>query len=98
MGSLRYARACRKRDERIVGMLSLETIGYYSDEQGSQRFDSCPPLRLIYPSTGDFIAFVADTTSADLARRVVAGLERVLGELAEEQTARGGGVTAGPPR
>jgi len=71
MGSLRYARACRERRERIVGMLSLETIGYYSDEKGSQRFDSCPPLRLLYPDTGDFIAFVADTTSADLARRVV---------------------------
>src|SRR5688572_2121063 len=31
MGSLVYAKACRDRGERIVAMLSLETIGYYSD-------------------------------------------------------------------
>ena len=71
MGSLRYARRCRDRDERVVGMLSLETIGYYSDEKGSQKFDSCPPLRLLYPDTGDFIAFVANPKSADLTRQVV---------------------------
>jgi hypothetical protein len=71
MGSLRYARRCRERKENVVGMISLETIGYYSDEKGSQKFDSCPPLRLIYPDTGDFVAFVADTKSAALTRRIV---------------------------
>ena len=71
MGSLRYARRCQERKENVVGMLSLETLGYYSDEPGSQKFDSCPPLRLLYPDTGNFVAFVADVKSADLARRVV---------------------------
>jgi hypothetical protein len=71
MGSLRYARRCRERKENVVGMMSLETIGYYSDAKGSQKFDSCPPLRLIYPDTGDFVAFVADTKSAALTRRIV---------------------------
>jgi hypothetical protein len=71
MGSLRYARRCRDRGETIVGMLSLETLGYYSDARGSQRFDACPPLRLLYPDTGNFVAFVANTKSADLTRRVV---------------------------
>jgi hypothetical protein len=36
MGSRMYARACRAKHENIVGMLCLETIGYCSDEQGSQ--------------------------------------------------------------
>jgi Zn-dependent M28 family amino/carboxypeptidase len=71
MGSLRYARRCRERKENVVGMISLETVGYYSDEKGSQKFDSCPPLRLIYPDTGNFVAFVADTKSAALTRRIV---------------------------
>src|SRR5438128_2728443 len=31
MGSLHYARRSKERKENIVGMLSLETIGYYSD-------------------------------------------------------------------
>jgi len=71
MGSLRYARRCRDRGETIVGMLSLETLGYYSDARGSQKFEACPPLRLLYPDTGNFVAFVANTKSADLTKRVV---------------------------
>jgi Zn-dependent M28 family amino/carboxypeptidase len=69
MGSLVYARACRNRGERIVAMLSLETIGYYSDATGSQKYP--PPLSLFYPSSGNFIGFVGDRSSADLLRRVV---------------------------
>ena len=71
MGSLRYARRCRDRGETIVGMLSLETLGYYSDARGSQKFEACPQLRLLYPDTGNFVAFVANTKSADLTKRVV---------------------------
>lgn len=40
MGSRVYARRCRERHEMIVGMLSLETIGYCSDEKGSQWLSS----------------------------------------------------------
>lgn len=76
MGSLRYARACRERRERIVGMLSLETIGYYSDAPGSQRFDPFPPLKLLYPDTGNFIAFVSDVRSGGFASGVVASFRK----------------------
>src|SRR5262245_1801852 len=38
MGSLLYAKACRERGDRIVEMLSLESIGYYRDEPGSQVY------------------------------------------------------------
>jgi len=70
MGSLAYARRCRERDDAIVAMISLETIGYYSDEPGSQRYPSI--LRLFYPSTGDFIAFVGHRASRRLVRRAIA--------------------------
>jgi acetylornithine deacetylase/succinyl-diaminopimelate desuccinylase-like protein len=33
MGSRVYARRCREHEENIIGMLSLETIGYYSRKQ-----------------------------------------------------------------
>jgi Zn-dependent M28 family amino/carboxypeptidase len=69
MGSLVYAKRCRERGERVVAMLSLETIGYYSDDDGSQKYPA--PLSAFYPSTGDFIGFVGDRSSADLVRRVV---------------------------
>jgi acetylornithine deacetylase/succinyl-diaminopimelate desuccinylase-like protein len=38
MGSQVHARGARARNERIVAMFSLETIGYYSDKAGSQRY------------------------------------------------------------
>jgi Zn-dependent M28 family amino/carboxypeptidase len=55
-------------------MLSLETIGYYSDDQGSQRYPF--PMSLFYPKVGDFIAFVGNTRSGELVRRVVASFRR----------------------
>jgi Zn-dependent M28 family amino/carboxypeptidase len=69
MGSRVYARRSRERGEKIVLMLSLETIGYYSDEPGSQHL--LFPLNLIYPSTGNFIAFVSNVENGFLVRQLV---------------------------
>ena len=69
MGSLVYARGCRARNENIVAMLSLETIGYYTDESKSQKYPF--PLNLVYPSTGNFVGFVGNTSSRGLVRRTV---------------------------
>ncbi|HEV2971105.1 MAG TPA: M28 family peptidase [Pirellulales bacterium] len=74
MGSLHYAKRCRERSENVVGMLSLETIGYYSDEPESQHYP--PPLALLYPSTGNFIAFVANPRSDALVREVAASFRK----------------------
>ena len=60
MGSYVYAKRCRERGERIAGMISLETIGFYSDEPGSQTY---PFPRGSYPDRGDFIGFVSDIES-----------------------------------
>jgi Zn-dependent M28 family amino/carboxypeptidase len=38
MGSLVYARRSRERNEKIVAMLSLESVGYYSNTKGSQQY------------------------------------------------------------
>ncbi len=69
MGSLVYARRSRERGEHITAMISLETIGYYSDEPGSQRYPF--PLRLFYPSKGNFIGFIGNVRSRDLVRRAI---------------------------
>ena len=69
MGSLVYARALKERHERVMGMMSLETIGYYDDRPGSQRYP--PPLGLRYPTTGNFIAFVGLTSSRAFVRKTV---------------------------
>lgn len=69
MGSWLYAKRSRARGEHIVAMLSLETIGYYSDERGSQQYPL--PLGLIYPSTANFVGFVSNTRNGPLVRRLV---------------------------
>src|SRR5262245_31072755 len=74
MGSLVYAKMCRQRNDNIVAMLSLETIGYYTDTDHSQKYPF--PVGLFYPSRGDFIAFVGNTTHSDLVRQCVALFRR----------------------
>jgi Zn-dependent M28 family amino/carboxypeptidase len=69
MGSLVYARAARKRGDRIRLMMSLEMLGCYRDEPGSQHY---PPLfRYFFPSQGNFVAFVSNLRSRAALRRVV---------------------------
>jgi len=70
MGSLVYAKRLKQSGEPVLGMLSLETLGWYSDAAHSQRYP--PPLGLLYPTTGDFVAFVGLTSSRALVRRTVA--------------------------
>lgn len=69
MGSVHYARRSKERGERIVAMLSLETIGYYSDSAASQGYPF--PLNFFYPSTGNFIGFVGNIGSRRLVRQAV---------------------------
>jgi Zn-dependent M28 family amino/carboxypeptidase len=74
MGSRVHARRARERGENIVAMFSLETIGYYSEERGSQHYP--PPLGLFYPATGNFIAFVSNLGSRGLLHEVIASFRR----------------------
>jgi hypothetical protein len=71
MGSLLYARRCKERGDKISAMISLETIGYFSDAPHSQTYPS-PGLGLFYPKVGDFIGFVSNVQSRALLRRVIA--------------------------
>jgi hypothetical protein len=74
MGSAVYARRCRERNEKIVAMLSLETIGYFDDAAGSQHYPA--PFGMLYPSEGNFIGFVGIQDSAALVRRAVETFRR----------------------
>jgi Zn-dependent M28 family amino/carboxypeptidase len=61
MGSRVYARAARQRGDDIRVMLSLEMLGCYADEPGSQAYP--PFLKWFYPDRGNFIAFVSNLRS-----------------------------------
>lgn len=64
MGSWVYAKDCRSRNDNIVAMLSLETMGYYTDIVGYQKY---PPLvGSFYPEEGNYIAFISNLSSRSL--------------------------------
>lgn len=69
MGSRANARNAQDRGDAIVGMIALETMGFYSDLPGSQKYPW--PVGLLYPSQGNFIAFVGDLGSAALVRESI---------------------------
>jgi Zn-dependent M28 family amino/carboxypeptidase len=64
MGSVVHANAAKDRGDRITAMLALETMGYFSDEQGSQQYPE--DIAAHYPDVGNFIGFVANSASAPL--------------------------------
>jgi hypothetical protein len=74
MGSWVYARRCRERGDRIAGMVSLETMGYFSEERGSQKYPF--PIGLFYPSRGNFIGFIGNVRSMRMVRCAVRSFRR----------------------
>jgi Zn-dependent M28 family amino/carboxypeptidase len=89
MGSHRYARRAHERGEKVVAMLSLETIGYYTDTEGSQHY----PNQLytwLYPDRGDFIGFVGNVASRKLVRRCLRSFRSHTGFPSEGVAAPGG--------
>jgi Zn-dependent M28 family amino/carboxypeptidase len=74
MGSRVYAQGARRQQARILGMLCLEMVGYYSQAPNSQSLPL--PLKLIgYPTTGNFIGLVSDRGSRPLMVRLEAAFK-----------------------
>ncbi len=69
MGSYHHAKRSHDRGDQLVGMISLEMLGYFSNEIGSQKYPF--PFNLFYPERGNFIGFIGNYASRDWVRRVV---------------------------
>lgn len=69
MGSWVYAKACRAAGDRIVAMVSLETIGVFSEAPGSQKYPM--GLGAVYGDTADFIALVGHFAERGQLKRCV---------------------------
>jgi hypothetical protein len=87
MGSLVYARRLKQSGEPVLGMVCLETLGFYSDDERSQRYP--PPLGLLYPRKGNFIAFVGLISARPFVRRIVGAFRDVAAFPAVGGTAPG---------
>ena len=69
MGSAIHASSLKKQRVAVRAMLSLEMIGYFSDEPSSQQFP-LEELRPLYPSSGNFIAVVGNPGDTALVRKI----------------------------
>ena len=72
MGSYVFAREID--GATVTGMISIETIGWYDDTPGSQRYPS--PFDWFYPDRGNFIAFVGDLGARDFVHDTITTFRR----------------------
>ncbi len=73
MGSAVHAARCTP--ESVRGMVCLEMLGYYSDEEGSQPA-LFPGYGLVLPTVGNFIAVVGDMDAWSFARQALRHLRQ----------------------
>ncbi|WP_241739274.1 M28 family peptidase [Pontibacter beigongshangensis] len=57
MGSFVHAQSLQQAQAEVAGMVSLEMIGYFSDQKNSQRYPF-KPMKLVYGSRGNYISVV----------------------------------------
>jgi Zn-dependent M28 family amino/carboxypeptidase len=69
MGSAWHARSLRAANREVSLMISLEMIGYFSDEPESQRFP-LPAMSRLYSDRGNFIALVGKLSDFATMRQV----------------------------
>lgn len=74
MGSWASAKRSRDAKQEVRAMFSLEMLGYYRDQPGSQRYPF--PLGFFYPDRADFIAFVGDLGARPLVRKSISLFRR----------------------
>jgi Zn-dependent M28 family amino/carboxypeptidase len=90
MGSLSYAWDLKRRGVDVSAMISVEMIGYFSEEAGSQSYPALPDgmlgevLGFEPPTVGDFVAVVG--------RPEERGLVGEVSSLMRPATAEAGGV------
>ncbi|MEP7124872.1 MAG: M28 family peptidase [Byssovorax sp.] len=75
MGSRVWANAAAERGAVIVGALSLETMGYFTEAPYSQRYPF--PMGAFYPGEGDFIGFIGNVDSRALVHQSIGSFREV---------------------
>ena len=74
MGSAIHAASVAKDKERIIGVIVLEMIGYFSDEPGSQDYPT-PVMKIHYPNKGNFITVVSKWNQGAWISELKAGMK-----------------------
>lgn len=75
MGSVHHAEALKSEDRKVAGMICLEMIGYFSEEEGSQEYP-VGFLKNIFPTKGNFLAVVGNMSSSRMTKEIKKSMER----------------------
>ncbi len=73
MGSYHYSKQSAILRENIRIMLSLDSLGIYRNEPGSQSLPF--PFSLVYPDRGNFLAFIGDFRSRQSMKAATRGFK-----------------------
>lgn len=82
VGSAHYVRELKRSRVPVVGMWSLEMVGFTNDAPHSQELP--PGLAGRYPSTGTFLAVVGNRQSQGFLRETMRGFHAIRGLHAEQ--------------
>ena len=73
MGSFVHAKSLKEK--KVIGMICLEMLGYFTDEPNSQDYP-LEQLEYVYPKAGNFIAIVGNLKSWNLMRKLRNGMKK----------------------
>ncbi len=74
MGSYVHAKALADAKVKVRGAISLETMGYFRDDEGSQHFP-VPGLSLLYSTRASYLAVVGNLGQIGLTRTVKSAMQ-----------------------
>jgi len=66
LGSRYHAKKLKSQKVNVVSMLCMDLVGYYSDQEHSQRYPLPLPMSLLYGTKGDFLAMIGRQEDAKL--------------------------------
>ena len=75
MGSYIHAKSLKDNKREVIGMIGLEMIGYFTDEDNSQNYP-LSPMKFFYPTTGDFIALVGRFSDGRLLKHLKKNMKK----------------------
>ena len=76
MGSFRHAERLKTHGKKVVMMMSLDSIGYFSEQSNSQHYPY-EFMRHFYPSKGDFIRITGRVQDVLAVRKIKKSFKKV---------------------
>ena len=96
IGSNAYVQKLKRNNIRVRGMISLEMVGFATNESGSQKMP--PGFGFFYPNIGNFIAIVGNVRSWKLLKHFKTNMKEIEGLPVESLIIPFNGISLPPVR